>query len=58
MGKQKQTNKQTKNNNNNKKPGIAETILNSERTAGGPTISNFKLYIRAIIMNHMVLAQN
>jgi hypothetical protein len=33
-----------------KTPMTANTILNNKRTAGGLTISHFKLYYRAIVM--------
>jgi hypothetical protein len=34
---------------NNKKPRIVETILNNKRTSRGITISDLKLYYRAIV---------
>jgi hypothetical protein len=33
----------------NKKPRVARTILNNKRTSGRNTISNLKLYYRAIV---------
>jgi hypothetical protein len=35
---------------NNKKIWIAKTILNNERASGGITITNLKLYYRAIVI--------
>jgi hypothetical protein len=34
----------------NKKPRIAKTILNSERTSGGITMSDLNLYYRGIVI--------
>jgi hypothetical protein len=35
---------------NNKKPRIAKTIPNNKRTSDGNTITNLKLYYRAIVI--------
>jgi hypothetical protein len=35
---------------NNKKPRIAETLLNDKRTSGETTMPNLKLYYRAIVV--------
>jgi hypothetical protein len=35
---------------NNKKPMIAKTILNNKRTSGEITMSDLKLYYRAILI--------
>jgi hypothetical protein len=34
---------------NNKKPSIAKTLLKDKRTSGGITMSDLKLYYRAIV---------
>ena len=43
---------------NNKKPRIAKTLPNNNRTSGGITVSQHKLYYRTIVVkNFMVLVQ-
>jgi hypothetical protein len=36
---------------NNKKPRVGKTLLKDKRTSGGITMSDLKLYYRAIVIN-------